>query len=90
MDKKKLLKLIRIFFVLFFISGIGSIIDYYLGIFPNMFGTYDIIRLGHVSVKMPGTPFIAVILTIAVFTLLIKRFYRLIAEEIKKEDQGNS
>lgn len=90
MNRIKVLKLIRLFFVLFMLSGIGSIIDFYLGIFPLMFtnvtAAYDIIRLGHVSVKMPGVPYILAILTILIFLYLIRRLYRLIAAEIKKED----
>ncbi|MDP4181926.1 MAG: hypothetical protein Q8942_12635 [Bacillota bacterium] len=89
MDKKKLLKLIKVFFVLFILSGIGSIIDYYYGVFPHMFKgfseTYDLIRINNVSVKMPGAPFILIIITILVFVFLVKRFYKSIEAEIRKE-----
>ena len=87
MEKQKLLKLIRIFFVLFISSGIGSIIDFYLGVYPQIFtklgNLYDIVRLNHVSVQIPGVPQILLTLTIAVFVHLIRRLYKLIVAEIK-------
>ena len=89
MDRKKLLKLIRIFFVLFISSGIGSILDIYYEVFPglftNPFGAYDIIRFQGVSVKMPGVPFILILVSIGVFLYLIRKLYRLITAEIAKE-----
>lgn len=91
MGKQKLLKLIRIFFVLFILSGITSIFDYYLGVFPQMFtklgNLYDIVRLKNVSVQIPGVPLILLILTISVFVYLVRRLYKLIVTEIKKENQ---
>jgi hypothetical protein len=94
MGKQKLLKLIRIFFVLFILSGIGSIIDYYLGVYPHMFtklgNLYDIVRLNHVSiVRIPAVPLILLVLTISVFVYLVRRLYKLIIAEIKKENQGD-
>lgn len=90
MGKQKLLKLIRVFFVLFILSGIVSIIDYYLGVFPQMFtklgNLYDILSLNHVSIiKIPAAPLILLTITIAVFVYLITRLYKLIVIEIKRE-----
>lgn len=90
MNKTKLLKLIRLFFILFILSGIVSIMDFYYGLFPLMFTrlneTYEILRVGQVTVKMPGVPFILSLLTIFVFLSLIKRLFRLITTEINKEN----
>ena len=89
MDRKRLLKLIRVFFVLFTLSGIGTIIDYYFGIFPQMFTKlfqlYDIIRFGRIAVKAPGVPLFLLLVTITVFVYLVRKLYRLIAAEIRKE-----
>lgn len=92
MDRKKLIKLVRVFFVLFIMSGIGSILDFYYGRYPRMFANlsdiYEIFKLGHVSVKMPGAPFLIllVLITIAVFLFVIKKLYGRIITEINKEN----
>lgn len=91
MDRKKLIKLISVFFVLFILSGIGTIIDYYYGIFPQMFtkafSLYDIARLNHESViKLPAVPFILLVLTISVFVYMVRKLYKRIVTEIRKEN----
>lgn len=91
MDRKKLLKLINVFFVLFILSGIGSIVDFYYGRYPGMFVNltqpYEFFKLGHVNVIIPGVPFFLVIVTVAVFLYLIKKLHGIIVIEIKKENQ---
>ncbi len=93
MDRKKLLKLISVFFVLFILSGIGSIINYYYGIYPQMFtrafSLYDVLRLNNATVvKLPAVPLILLILTISVFVYLVRKLYKHIVNEIKNEKQG--
>lgn len=88
MDKKKLLKMIKVFFVFFIISGVGTIIDCYFSIFPQMFAKplimYEIFRLNQVSIKTPGVPFILTLLTITIYVCIIRRIFKSIITEIEK------
>ncbi len=90
MDREKLIKLITVFFVLFILSGVSAIIDFYYGIYPLMFtkvfSLYEILRLDNVCVdKLPAVPLILLILTISVFVHLIRKLYKRIVNEIRKE-----
>lgn len=89
MNKNKVLKIVRVFFVLFGLSGAGAIADFYSGYYPMMFTKftqpYDLIRLKNFTVTLPGIPYVLTIVTVLVFVFLLRRFYRYIKTEIMKE-----
>jgi hypothetical protein len=85
MDRKKVKKLVRLFFLIFNLSCVASIIEIYFRISPRLdnklFNVFQTLKFGNVLIVFPAMP-MAMIITISIFLIFARYIYKLIIAKI--------
>ena len=86
MDSKRMLKLIRLFFLIFNLSCIASIIQIYFRIFGGLhyklFNVFQIMKYDNILIAIPAIPMILMIITISIFLICTRYIHKLIITKI--------